>query len=55
MLVERKAIGHAGNVVGNDARRSGASGAINLQVPFRRQALRLGEEEPEDVVDDAPR
>ena len=44
MLVERVAVGHAGDVVGDDARGLGAPGAIGLLAPLGRQTLRLGDE-----------
>ena len=43
MLVEREAIGHAGDVVGDKARRRRLARLRRLGAPFGRQAVRLGE------------
>src|SRR5262249_21373512 len=52
VLGERDSAGHAGEVIGDDARPLGLA-AAGLCAPFRRQMRGLGEKQPEQLADDA--
>ncbi len=55
MFVEREAIGHAGNIIGNHARGLARARPARLALPFGRQDLRLGEQQGEQLLHDAAR
>src|SRR5476651_2840214 len=55
VLVEREAVGHAGDVVGDQSGAGGPLGRLRALAPWRRQAVGLGEQQPEQVYHHAPR
>src|SRR5580704_4616607 len=55
VLVEGEAVGHAGDVVGDQAGAGLGAGRLGRLAPRRRQAVGLGEQQPEQVGHDAAR
>ena len=50
MFVEGEAVGHSGDEIGDDFGGGLRARPIRLRIPHARQAVRLGDEEPEQVA-----